>query len=233
MHLGNCRVGAAESDEPSLESLFETAISRPDLRKGGQVGLDHDIEILPGILQAHLDLVLPDQQPPMARIAAALGDAPEIEAQNKFLRRNIFAIDVLAYCPYQQLRIEIAGTDQPLSPFEPPFAHHLDHWPERLSGCRQRIAVASAIFLRIGMNDVGGRQFLQPLRQHGSDDQRRPSIAEDLGGLRDGAKLTVSDHELDAITGERPATSLISVLTLGNPIRPPNVETKPRAFKRK
>ena len=39
----------------------------------------------------------------------AAADAPEIEAQNKFLRRNIFAIDVLAYSPYQQLRIEIAG----------------------------------------------------------------------------------------------------------------------------
>jgi hypothetical protein len=51
----------------------------------------------------------------MARIAAALGDAPEIEAQNKFLRRNIFAIDVLTYSPYQQLRIEIGRTDQPLS----------------------------------------------------------------------------------------------------------------------
>lgn len=48
----------------------ETAISRPDLRKGAQVGLDHDIEILLWILQAHLNLILPDQQPPMARIAA-------------------------------------------------------------------------------------------------------------------------------------------------------------------
>ena len=46
--------------------------------------------------------VSPDQHPPMARSAAALGDAPEIEAQNKFLRRNIFSIDVPAYSPYQQ-----------------------------------------------------------------------------------------------------------------------------------
>ena len=52
MHLSNCRVGAAELNEPSRKSLLETAISRPDLRKGAEVGLDHHIEILPGILQA-------------------------------------------------------------------------------------------------------------------------------------------------------------------------------------
>ena len=53
----------------------------------------------------------------MARSAATLGDAPgNRSAQNKFLRRNIFSIDVLAYSPYQQLRIEIVGTNQPLSP---------------------------------------------------------------------------------------------------------------------
>jgi hypothetical protein len=41
--------------------------------------------------------------------AVTLGDAPEFEAQNKFLRRHILAIDVQAYSPYQQLRIEIVG----------------------------------------------------------------------------------------------------------------------------
>src|SRR5580692_13179281 len=184
-HLSNCRVSAAEGNEPLRESLFETAISRPDLRKGAEVGLDHDIEILPGILQAHLNLVSPDQHPTMARSAAALGDAPEIEAQNKFLRRNIFPIDVLAYSPNQQLRIEIVRTNQPLSPLKPPFGHHVDHWPKRLSGCRQRIAVASALLLRIGMNDVGGRQFLQALRQHGSGDQRkgRQEVAKGPGAI--------------------------------------------------
>src|SRR5258705_596156 len=185
VHLRNCGVRAAECNEPSRESLLETGISRPDLRKGAEVGLDHDIEILPGILQAHLNLVSPDQHPPMARSAAALRDAPEIEAQNKFLRRNIFPIDVLAYSPYQQLRIEIVGTNQPLSPLEPPFGHHVDHWPKRLSGCRQRIAVASALFLRIGMNDVGGRQFLQALRKHGSGDKRkgRQEVAKGPGAI--------------------------------------------------
>src|SRR5216683_7320537 len=101
-HSSNCRLGAAERDEPSREGVFETAIAGPDLCKGGQVGLDHDVAILPRILQANLDLIFSDQQPPMARIAAALGDAPEIEVQDKFLRRNILAIDVLAYAPYQQ-----------------------------------------------------------------------------------------------------------------------------------
>ena len=54
--------------------------------------------------------------------AATLGDAPEIEAQNKFLRRNIFPIDVLAYSPYQQLQIEIVGTNQPLGPHLSPHS---------------------------------------------------------------------------------------------------------------
>jgi hypothetical protein len=43
----------------------------------------------------------------MARIAAALCDAPEIGAQNKFLRRNICPVDAPAYSPYQQLRIAV------------------------------------------------------------------------------------------------------------------------------
>ena len=84
------------------------------------------------------------------------------------------------------------------------------------------------------MNDAGGRQFLQALRQHGSgnqrngrqevtkgpraiiqlaDDQRRPSIAEDLRRLCDGAKLTVSDHAFNQ-SRWRQATGLLSVLTL-------------------
>jgi len=49
----------------------------------------------------------------MPRIAAALGDAPEIEAQNKFLCRNILAINVLANSRYQQFRIEIVGPINP------------------------------------------------------------------------------------------------------------------------
>jgi hypothetical protein len=100
MHLSNPRLGAAKRNETSRASFFETAISRPDLRKGAQVGLDRDIGTLPRILQTHLNFVLPDQQPPMAWRATALGDAPEIEAQNEFPRRNIFTIDVLAYSPY-------------------------------------------------------------------------------------------------------------------------------------
>jgi hypothetical protein len=47
-------------------------------------------------VKTHLNLVLPDLESPMARIAAALCDAPEIDAQNKFLRRNICLVDVLA-----------------------------------------------------------------------------------------------------------------------------------------
>src|ERR1700730_7187744 len=211
MHSSNSGAGAAERNEPSRESIIES---------------------LPGILQAYLDLVLPDQQPPMPRIAAALGDAPEIEAQNKFLCRNILAINVLANSRYQQFRIEIVGTDQPLAPFESPFRHHLDHRPKRLSGFRQRIDMAPALFLRIGMNDAGDCQLFQALRQHRSgdkrngreeitkgpgtiiklaDDQRRPSIAEYLGGLCDGAKLTVSDHDLDDISDGPQAIGLFSV----------------------
>ena len=132
-------------------------------------------------------------------------------------------------------RIEIVGTNQPLSPLEPPFAHHLDHRTKCLSGFRQHIDVPSALFLRIGLNDTSGRQFLQALRKHGSgdqrdgrqeiaigsgaiielaNDQRRPSIAEYLGRLRDGTELTVSDHELNDIRGRRQATSLVAVLAL-------------------
>ena len=118
-----------EGNEPlPREPLRDGNILRPDLqqRRPGRPRSRHR-DLALGSLQAHL------LRSRLAESAATNGaeceklplrrNAPEIEAQNKFLRRMISSvIDVLAYSPYQQLRIEIVGTDQPLRP------HWSPHW---------------------------------------------------------------------------------------------------------
>src|ERR1700733_5263566 len=102
----------------SRASLFETAISGPDLCKGAQFSLDQDIKSLIRILPAHFDLVFlpPGHQPPMPGSVVTLGGCPRIRSAEQIPAPAYLADRCAGLFLYQQPRIKIVGTAQPLSP---------------------------------------------------------------------------------------------------------------------
>src|SRR5258708_2961674 len=190
------------------------------------MGGDDDVDVPVGSLEAYLDIVGPQHQPPVARAAIGFGHATEIEANDEALRGHLRRIDLPAHSPNQHFGIEVVGTDQPLSPALAPDAHQLDDRPEILSGGSQPIEMAFTRGFRLNMHYAGPRELLETLGQNGPRYQRRgleqladgpgaeakfpyddrgPTVAKNFGRFGHGTELGVGGHGREP-PGSRPTS---------------------------
>ena len=136
VQLSNCRVGAAEPNEPSRESLLELReYPVQTFVKAARLGLDRDIKILTrgpsGTPQSRL-------AGSAATNGADCGCPWHATLKSKRTTNSCAGISsrsmCWAYSPYQQLRVEIVGTDHPVPTRAPirPSSRSLAETPLRL-----------------------------------------------------------------------------------------------------
>src|SRR5258708_39901021 len=206
---------AMQRNSSALERGFESGIAEPHPGEGLKMGGDDDVDVPVGSLEAYLDIVGPQHQPPVARAAIGFGHATEIEANDEALRGYLRRIDLPAHSPDQHFGIEVVGTDQPLAPALAPHAHQLHDRAEILARRRQSIEMPFAPGLAVNVDDASLCELLQSLRQHRPryqrraveqlaegpgaeaqlpDDDRGPTVAKNFSRFGNGAELGVGEH---------------------------------------
>ena len=148
----------------AFECVGQAGIAEPHLGEGGEIGGNDHIDLFGGRLEADLDVVGQQHQPPVARAVAGFGDAAEIEADDKALRRDFRWIDLPPHSPDQHSGIEIVGADQPLAPALAPHAQQFDDRPKILAGRRKPIEVTFALGFRLDVDHAGVGELLETLR---------------------------------------------------------------------
>ena len=154
-----------QRDLATLNRPGKSAIAEPHLSEHPEISGDDEIDVSPGrSLEANLDVVCTQNQPPVPRAAIGFWEAAEIKTNDKALRRYLGRTYLASYPPQKHSRIEVIGPDTTLCPALSPHAHQLDNRLEILSGPRQPIEVALALGLRLNVHHAVLLELLEALR---------------------------------------------------------------------
>src|SRR6266542_1706290 len=163
-----------------------------------------------GICLANLGLAVLEQQPvPLAR-----PEAGEIQPDDHALVRESVTTERVAHRPQRHERIEVLGDD--LEPTSSPLAEGLADLEQIIARRRELVSVTAPLRLGCHLDDAEAFELPEPLREQGAgesgrtledlaegltaqmqvaDDQRRPTLSEDLRATGDRAVLAVGPHE--------------------------------------
>jgi hypothetical protein len=87
-----------------------------------------------GRLEANLDVVGTQNEPPISRTAIGFRDSTEIETNDETLRRDFAWTDLAPYPPQEHFWVEVIRANQALRPLLTPHAHQLDDRSEIFAG---------------------------------------------------------------------------------------------------
>src|SRR5215831_11577767 len=180
------------------------------LDEGFRVRGDVQVFVETGVGLADLGLAVLDQQPvPLVR-----PEAREVEPDDDALVREPVPAERDTHRPQRHERIEVLRGD--LEPAGAPLAERLADLEQIVARARELVAVTAALGLRCRLDDAEAFEVLEPLGEQGTgepgraredlaeglaaqlqiaDDQRRPSLGEELRATGDRAVLTVGPHE--------------------------------------
>src|SRR5215470_13545903 len=180
------------------------------LDEGFRVGGDVQVFVETRVRLADLGLTVLDQQP----VPLVGPETGEIEPDDDALVRESVPAERVTHRPQRHERIEILGGD--LEPAGAPLAECLADLEQIAARARELVAVTAALSLRHRLDDAEAFEVLEPLREQGTgepgraredlaeglaaqmqiaDDQRRPSLGEQLRATGDRAVLTVGPHK--------------------------------------
>ena len=176
------------------------------------LGVCGDVEVFvqTGVRLADLGLAVLEQQP----VPLVGPEAGEIQPDDHALVRESVTTERVAHRPQRHEWIEVLGGD--LEPTSSPLAEGLADLEQIVARARELVSVTAPVSLRCRLDDAEAFELLEPLREQGAgesgrtledlaegltaqmqvaDDQRRPTLSEDLRATGDRAVLAVRPHE--------------------------------------
>ena len=174
------------------------------------VGGDVEVFVQTGIRLADLGLAVLDQQP----VPLVGPTAREVQPDDHALARESVPAQRVAHRPQRHEWIEVLWGD--LEPPSPPLAEGLADLEQVVARARELVTVTAPVSLRCRLDDAEAFELLEPLREERvgepgrtledlaecfaaqmqvADDQRRPTLSEDLRATSDRAVLPVGPHE--------------------------------------
>ena len=183
--------------------------SQVDPVERGGVDGDLEVDVEAGMLEADRDLGGLEDHP-----ITPLGVA-KVEPNHGSVGRELPAIDVAGHPDDQQVGVELLGARLGERPGRAPLADRLHDRLEVTAAGREAVFEGAAFGARSALDDLGplerahaisedrardpreaALQLVEAARatEHLAHDQKRPAVAEDLGGLGDGTVLRVAAH---------------------------------------
>ena len=174
------------------------------------VGADVEVLVQSGIRLADLGLAVLEQQP----VPLVGPEAGEVQPDDHALVRQSVTTERVAHRPERHVRIEVLRGD--LEPPSSPLAEGLADLEQIVARARELVPVTAPLRLRRRLDHAEAFELLEPLAEHGAgepggtvedlaegltaqihvaDDQRRPTLGEDLRATGDRAVLAVGPHE--------------------------------------
>ncbi len=183
----------------------------PEVPLHERLGVGGDVEVLgTGIRPADLGLAVREQHP----VPLVGPEAGEVEPDDDTPVGESVTTERVAHRPQDHERIEVLGGD--LEPTRSPLAEALTDLEQVVARARELVSVPAALCLRCRLDDAEAFELLEPLREERAgepgrtfqdlaegltaqvqvaDDQRRPTLGEDLRATGDRAVLAVRPHE--------------------------------------
>ena len=204
-----------EPDQASTDGLGQPHVTHPDTCQSPEVGADHDVDRETGILEAEVDLPPLEHEPPTSRATHGRRHAAEVEAHDDPLRGQRFQVHTSVDVPHEQARVQVTATDLRTGPPLAPLAEALDKRPQLLTSRGEVVFAPAATRPGHAPDDAGVLELLETsgeecARHQGhtpvevveatapaeqlAQDERGPSLGDDLGRLGDRAELAVPLH---------------------------------------
>ncbi len=190
--------------------LDEGDITHPNGRHDVEGRLEEEVFVVAGVVEAEVGCPGLGDEPPVLLAGGGIGKA---EVNDNALNGKSRSIDLTADVPHQQAGVEVVVAQAAANPTGAPAGHVLNERLELGSGRRQFVAHPG--FVADVPNNAVRLELFEPAREEGwrhegdasaevvevaaarrqlADDDERPALTEDLGGLRHWAELTVRSH---------------------------------------
>src|SRR6266545_7755199 len=204
-----------EPDQASTDGLGQPHVTHPDTCQSPEVGAEHDVDQKTGVLEAEVDLPPLKHEPPRSRATHGRRHPAEVEAHDDPLRGQRFQVHTPMDVPHEQARVQVTAADLCTGPPLAPLAEALDKRPQLLTRRREVVFAPAATRPGHAPHDAGVLELLETsgekrARHQGhtpvevaepmapaeqlAQDQRGPSLGDDLGRLGDRAELAVPLH---------------------------------------